>query len=87
MERTKKNQKWAGQKKHSSKEVHGVSLEAARDIALYGRKDLWKRKILSQEWYSKGVMDGANGELTEGEDVAGAGEVKWVGFNVPLNTL
>ena len=31
----------------------------------YGGKDLQKRKVLSLEWKSEGVMDDENGELME----------------------
>jgi len=32
----------------------------------YGRKDLWKRWVLSLEWKREGVMDGDTGD--EGND-------------------
>jgi len=43
--------------------IRGVSLE--REKVGYGGKDLQKRKVLSLEWKSEGVMDDESGELME----------------------
>jgi len=48
--------------------IHGVNPEEEK--VDYGGKDLQKRKVLSLEWKSRGVMDDESGELMElGEDV------------------
>jgi len=43
--------------------IHGVSLEEEK--VGYVGKDLKKRKVLSLEWKSEGVMDDESGELME----------------------
>jgi len=43
--------------------IHGVSTEEEK--VGYGGKDLQKRKVLSLEWKSEGVMDDESGELME----------------------
>jgi len=42
-----------------------VSQSEIRKGIGYGGKDLQKRKVLSLEWKSEGVMDDKSGELTE----------------------
>ena len=43
--------------------IRGVSTEEEK--VGYGGKDLQKRKVLSLEWKSEGVMDDESGELEE----------------------
>jgi len=43
--------------------MHGISLEEEKES--YGGKDLQKRKLLSLEWKSEGVMDDESRELME----------------------
>ena len=43
--------------------IHGVSPEEEK--VGYGGKNLQKRKVLSLEWKSEGVMDDESGELME----------------------
>ena len=43
--------------------IRGVSPEEEK--VGYGGKDLQKRKVLSLEWKSEGVMDDESGELME----------------------
>jgi len=49
--------------KHSGESVHGVS--PGDEKVGYGGKDLQKRKVLSLEWKSEGVMDDESGESME----------------------
>ena len=39
----------------------------------YGRKDLQKRKVLSLEWKSEGVMDDESGECSSSDSPGGSG--------------
>jgi len=43
--------------------IHGVSPEEEK--VGYGLKDLQKRKVLSLEWKSEGIMDDESGESME----------------------
>jgi len=45
------------------REIRGVSPEEEK--VGYGLKDLQKRKVLSLEWKTEGVMDDESGELME----------------------
>ena len=56
--------RWKREKPKSKKRgICGVSAEEEKEG--YGRKDLQKRKVLSLEWKSKGVMDNECGESME----------------------
>ena len=42
-----------------------VGVSPGEEMVGYGGKDLQKRKVLSLEWKSEGVMDDESGESTE----------------------
>jgi len=66
-----------------NRKIVQLSVESARKRGeIYGRKDLWKRNVLSQdlEWKSDRVMDGESGDDEGGEvtcERCGSGRNRW----------